>query len=138
MGGDQVMAAKLKRGCGCAGNCDSECNDGCCISGGASGTGSGTDQTGPCADFLNASTNEAKYDGVYSCLASADDEGTWTWPGGSHYKPAFYEPYVGPCYGAGSTSFIAILKEGDKVKCKAGSWGGDIGCNMTCCIITAP
>ena len=138
MGGDSIVAAKIKSPCGCKGDCSIKCGTSCCISGGVSGSGSGEDTSGPCVDFLDAITDTgAPVEGIYNCTGGADDQGNWTWSGGSHFKPAG-QPNVGPCFGAGGTSFIANLKQGDKVKCEAGSWGGNVGCNMNCCLQGAP
>ena len=131
------MAAKLKRGCGCVGTCENKCDDGCCFSASVSGQGSGTDSSGPCVDFLSATSDKANYTGVYDCTGGADDEGTWTWSGGSHFKPAG-QPNVGPCYGAGGTSFVANMQRGQTMKCRAGSWGGNVGCDLNCCLQQAP
>jgi hypothetical protein len=137
MGGDSIVPAKLKRGCGCVGTCQNKCDEGCCFSASVSDDVPDGDQSGPCRDFRTATSDQANYTGVYDCTGGADDEGTWTWPGGSHFKPA-NQPDVGPCYGASNTAFIANMQEGQKMKCQAGSWGGGVGCNLNCCLQQAP
>ena len=132
------MPAKLKRGCGCVGTCENKCDEGCCFSASVLEQGPGNDPFGPCVNFRTATSTKANYTGVYDCTGSADDEGTWTWPGGSHFKPAIYFPPQGPCYGAGGTSFIANMQKDQKMKCRAGSWGGDVGCSLNCCLQQAP
>jgi hypothetical protein len=130
------MPAKLKRACGCSGDCSLSCSVTCCISGEASGSGSGTDENGPCVDFLSAvTTSGAQVTGLYNCSGGVDDQGTWTWSGGSKFRPA---SGPGPCYGAGSISWVAALNKGARMRCRAGSWGGNVGCSMNCCLQEAP
>lgn len=129
------MPAKLKRGCGCVGTCENKCDEGCCFSASVSDNVPGGNTSGPCRDFRTATSDTANYTGVYDCTGGADDEGTWTWPGGSHFKPA---SGPGPCYGAGGTSFIANMQKDQKMKCRAGSWGDGVGCNLNCCLQQAP
>ena len=129
--------AKLKRGCRCVGTCENKCDEGCCFSASNFGNGSGTDQSGPCVDFLSATSDKVNYTGVYDCTGGADDEGTWTWPDGSHFKPAD-QPNVGPCFGAGGTVFVANMEKDQKMKCRGGSWGGNVGCEFNCCLREAP
>jgi hypothetical protein len=66
-----------------------------------------------------------------------DDQGNMTWAGGSFFSPAG-QPGVGPCFGAHNFEFYANLNIGDTVSCEAGSWGGNVGCNISCCFVSAP
>jgi hypothetical protein len=113
-----------------------QCGDDGCISGSASGSGSGTDTSSGCVDSKSATTTPAEYDGVYTCTGSVDDNGEMSWGGGSYSSPSSTD--TGPCYGAHSFSFTANLKKGSTVTCMAGSWGGDVGCTITCCGTAAP
>ena len=133
------MAASLKRGCGCAGTCDNKCDDACCFSAFAYEDRGGDNPTdGPCADFLGATSDMAKYTGFYDCVGYSDDEGLWTWPGGSLYRPASI-PSIGPCYGANvNVQFSANMKKGQTMRCRGGSYGGGVGCSLDCCVRGAP
>jgi hypothetical protein len=132
------MPAKLKRGCGCVGTCENKCDEGCCFSASIAGFGPGTDQSGPCVDFLTATSTKANYTGVYDCIGNSDDEGTWTWPAGSLYLPAT-DPGTGPCYGTNiGVSFVASMQKNQTMKCRGGSWGGNVGCDLNCCLQQAP
>lgn len=132
------MTAFIKSDCEC--DCDAvtaACEDCNCFSGDISGNGTGSDQSGPCVDFLTAVSEEAPKTGLYECNGGVDDQATVTWQGGSFFSPA-NQPGIGPCYGAHNFSFTAYVGEGTTMKCEAGSWGGGVGCNFTCCLIEAP
>jgi len=136
------MAVTLRIGCGCEESTDPcewqcGCPDGGCLVASARGEGGNGPTSGPCVDFIGATSTGARTTGVYACTGGADDEGTWTWPGGSHFKPA-NQPNVGPCYGASGTSFTAFLSRGDTMSCKAGSWGSSVSCDFRCCPQAAP
>jgi hypothetical protein len=85
-------------------------------------------------DFVTATTTAAAQAGLYQCTGGVDDSGELTWPGGSFSSPST----GGQCYGAHNFSFTASLAVGDTISCNAGSWGGNIECNLSCCLITAP
>jgi hypothetical protein len=131
------VPAKLKRGCSCVGTCGSKCNEGCCFSASVSEFVPGINPFGPCVDFLSATSDKVEITGVYDCTGSADDEGTWTWPGGSHFKPAS-RPDIGPCFGVVTTVFVANMEKDQKMTCQGGSWGGYVGCGFNCCLREAP
>ena len=110
----------------------------CSVTGGASeGGSSGGDSSGPCNDFVNAVSNPAPCKGLYNCYGGVDDQGEISWAGGSFFSAAD-QPNVGPCYGAHNFSFTAYLNKNDTITCRAGSWGGPVGCNFSCTKITAP
>lgn len=98
--------------------------------------GSGTDTSSGCVDSQSATTTAAEFDGVYTCTGSVDDNGEMSWGGGSYSSPSNTD--TGPCYGAHGFSFTANLKVGDTVTCRAGSWGGEVGCTISCCGTPAP
>lgn len=129
---------------------ESMCNCGCkkleypcqecepiCFSGSVSGSGTGSDESGPCVDFLTATTTGAPEEGLYKCVGGVDDQATVSWPGGSFFSPA-NQPEKGPCYGSHGFSFNAGFKVDEVAQCQAGSWGGGVGCELTCCLIPAP
>jgi len=72
--------------------------------------------------------------GFYRCTGGVDDSGFLTWPGGSFDSPAT----IPPCFGAHSFSFYAKLNVGETVTCYAGSYGGRVGCSISCCLVKAP
>lgn len=106
-----------------------------CISKSASQQGTGTNPNGPCVDFTSATTGPSKASALYSCTGHVDDSGEITWSGGSYSSPA---TGPGPCFGAHNFSFTAFINKGGTVTCNASSWGGTVGCSITCCIIVAP
>jgi len=120
------------------GECECCTGKECSVSGGAGDNGSGgTNTEGPCVDFVNAVSDPAPCRGLYTCSGGVDDQAEISWPGGSFFSPAD-QPNVGPCYGAHDFSFTAYLNKKDTITCRAGSWGGPVGCNFSCTKIKAP
>lgn len=114
-----------------------ECCGPVCFSGSNFTIGTGIDETGPCVDFLTTITDAAPETGLYECTGLVDDQATITWPAGRFFSPA-NQPNVGPCYGAHEFSFTAFIQKNQTISCEAGSWGGNIGCEINCCLISVP
>jgi hypothetical protein len=134
--GGKVITKDGKVSCTCCAS--GECAPGApSISGSATQQGTGTNQSGPCVDFITATTTPATVSGLHKCTGGVDDQGNMTWPGGSFFSPS-NQPSVGPCFGAHNFEFYAKLNTGDTVSCEAGSWGGPVTCIISCCLVTAP
>ena len=131
------MPAKLKRPCGCDAGCEVQCSDTCCITGTGERLDSYEGSEEDCPYSLNVQTdNKTVVAGMYDCAGGRDDRATVTWSGGSaNFETGNPEKY---CAGAGSWSVSIYLEKNQKVQCLAQSWGGPIGCSISCCLVQAP